>query len=120
MISYNDVFSQIEKLITLDSEATERMKFFCESAVATMNSRIKRNADASDRRLILAAAALAHYRYLQMLCDEESDLTSMKAGDVTVRRDADAAMKRARQFCEETLLDVRDLLVDASFIFTAI
>lgn len=120
MIVCDDVFSQIQKLMTLDSEESDRMKFFCESAVATMNSRIKRNADASDSRLILATAALAYYRYLQMLCDEESDLTSMRAGDVTVRRDADAAMNRAKQLCEETLSDISDMLSDTSFIFTVI
>lgn len=119
MISYDEVFSQLDKLIPLDSEESDRMKFFCESAVSTMNSRIKHNADASDKRLILATAALAYYRYLQMLHDEESDMVSMKAGDVTVRRNADAIVKKAKHLWEEALLDVGDLLDDTSFIFTA-
>lgn len=120
MISFDDVFAQTAELVSADEQTSETLRFFCEAAVATMNHRLKPDADASDRRLILATAALARFRYLQALCDDESDMISLKAGDVTVRKDSNAAMKRAEQFCRETLSDVRELLIDTAFIFAAI
>ena len=120
MISFDDVFAQTAELVSADEQSSEKLRFICEAAVATMNHRLKPDADASDRRLILATAALTRFRYLQALCDDESDMVSLKAGDVTVRKDSNAAMKRAEQFCRETLSDAGELLVDKAFVFAVI
>lgn len=120
MISFDDVFVQTAELVSAGSEPSEKLRFFCEAAVATMNCRLKPDADASDRRLILATAALARFRYLQSLCDDDADMVSLKAGDVTVRKDSNALIKRAEQLCRETLADAGELLLDTSFVFAAV
>lgn len=120
MLRFDDVFSQIEKLTELDDDGKNKMEAFCESAVATLNSRIRADADGKDIRLIMAAASLAYYRYLQASFSENDELISMKAGDVTVKCDYSVALKKMQALSEDLLRDAGELLSDTAFIFAAV
>lgn len=120
MLSFDDVFSQIEKLAELDSDEKNKMEPFCESAVATLNGRLREDADGKDIRLVMAAAALAYYRYLQSSFSEDDELVSMKAGDVTIKCDYSVALNRMQALSEGLLRDADELLSDTAFVFTVV
>lgn len=120
MLSFDDVYTQIEKLTEFDDDGKKKIESFCKSAVATVNSLLKPDADASDIRLIMAAASLAYYRYIQFSFDEDAEMTSLKVGDVTVKRDSSLLLKKARTLYEDAFADARSMLTDTAFVFSAV
>lgn len=120
MISYADVFSQVSRMAMPDSNTEDNMSYFCRSAIATISEKVKPDADTSDIRLVMAAAALAYCRYIQAANIEDAEITSMKAGDVTVSKNAGDTLAAAQKFADNAIMDAQELFTDTSFAFAVI
>lgn len=120
MIPYEKVLEQVCRMIEIDSDSVQSVAFVCQSAIATLSCRLKPEADVSDVRLVMAAATLALCRYMQAVSAEESDVTSMKAGDVTISKNSMLTLDSVKKLAESALEDARELFVDTAFAFRAI
>lgn len=120
MIPYEQVYDQFCRMAQIDEDSVRNASAFCESAIATLSCRLKTDADSSDIRLVMAAAALALCRYMQAVSTEESDVTSMKAGDVTISKNSALTLDSVKKLAESTLGDARELFIDTAFTFRAI
>lgn len=120
MIDYEKVYELVSKMASLDYISMHDITYYCQSAIAVISSKIKNDADVSDIRLIMAAATLAYCRYLQNTCLEDSDITNLKAGDVTVRKDSKAIISAAESMVEKAFADASELFEDNYFTFTSV
>lgn len=120
MIPYDKVYEQVSRMTETDYESMHNITYFCQYAIAVLNDRLKPGVDASDIRLIMAAAALAYCRYIQSEHVEESDIASMKAGDVTIAKSSGSVAEAAENLALSAISDISELLTDTSFTFTAV
>ena len=118
-----DAWAVLDRLRTLpvpqQAEASALITL-CRAAVDELQPRIRDDADPDDPRLLRAAAGIAC-----MLCacrsdGEESDVSYFKAGDVTIRREKEDALRVARELRDEGLRQALPLLRDDAFVFSAV
>lgn len=120
MLTADSVFEKLTQITDTDESEKAALFPFCESAAAVINGKIRTDADASDIRLIMAAAAIAYSRYLLIKNAEEGNITSIKAGDISVSKNGGDASGSIHSFARAALEDAKDLLTDSSFLFFAL
>ena len=106
-----------EKVCEISGCTDDALMPFCENAAAVINGKMRSDANASDIRLLTAAASVAYCDYLMVLNIAESDIGSIKAGDVSVTKNGSSAIAYAENLRKKALADVADLLIDSEFIF---
>lgn len=89
----------------------------CSAAAAELAVRMKPKADCNDIRLANAAAAAVNYRLCMKRMSSEEEVTSFKAGDVTVSISPSALIERAEKERSDALLAALPLLNDDEFVF---
>ena len=92
----------------------------CRSALERLRRSLKKTADPEDPRISRAAAADAYYDWTLRLLAQEENVTSFKAGDVTISRSASAAFETAERVRRDAYLAVLPLLEDPYFVFRSI
>ena len=95
----------------------EELMPMCSAAAAELAARVRPNADCADIRLINAAAASVNYRLCIKKMNTDENVTSFKAGDVTVSISPSALIDRAEKEKSEALLAALPLLNDDEFVF---
>ena len=87
---------------------------------AVINGKIRAGVDASDVRLLTAAAAVAYADYLCAGSMSTEDVSYFRAGDITVRKGTAAALEAAESFRKRALADASELLLAEGFDFRAV
>lgn len=95
----------------------EELMPLCSAAAAELEVRLREDADCFDIRLANAAAAAANYRLCVRRISSQQEITSFKAGDVTVSISPSAMIERAEKEKSEAMLAVLPLLKDEEFVF---
>ena len=117
MIDVNAVFEKVKQLYP---DATEAVVPFCETAAAVISGKIRSTADASDVRLLTAAASVALCDYLIFHNLSAGDVSYFKAGDITVRKGSADLPGAAVNFRDKALSDAASLLCDNDFDFRTV
>ena len=117
MLDGHKVYCRLVQMIECFEDEEHIYLPYCETAAAVINSKIRADADASDIRLVTAAAAMAYCRHLVTKSVSDGDIDSVKAGDITISANSEKAVKSAEQMMQSALLDAAQLLIDTQFIF---
>lgn len=120
MLDGQTVFRRLVQLIECFEDEENIYMPYCETAAAVMNSKMRADADASDIRLVTAAAASAYCRYIVAKSASDGDIGSIKAGDITVSGNGENAVKSAERMMYSAIADASPLLVDSQFSFGAV
>lgn len=114
MLTAQTVFERVSEIFT---DTDDSLLPFCEQAAAVVNSKMRAGVDASDIRLLTAAAAIALDAYSAVQNISDGDISSFKAGDVTVSKGNTSARNMAENFRKNALVQAADLLTDSHFVF---
>ncbi len=95
----------------------EELAPLCAAAAKELEAKIKEGIDCSDIRLINAGAAMVNYRLCLKRTSADEEVTSFKAGDVTVSISPSAVIERAEKEKSDALIEVLPLLRDDGFVF---
>lgn len=98
-------------------ESDDELFSLCEASAAELSAGMKETADPCDIRLVGAAAALANYRLCRRRSCSGQEITSFKAGDVSVSISGDDAVKLAEKSRDDALVKACPLLRDEGFYF---
>lgn len=120
MLDGQIVFRRLVQLIECFDDEENIYMPYCETAAAVMNAKIRTDADASDIRLVTAAAASAYCRYTVAKSASDGDIDSIKAGDITVSGNGENAVKAAERLMSSAITDAAPLLIDTQFSFGAV
>ena len=114
------VLSSLCEITQMDADERAAVLPLCRSALDALLPQCKADADPDDPRIARAAAADAYYKQTLRLLSKEQNVTSFKAGDVTVSQSASAALELAERVRKEAYLAVLPLLIDPYFIFECV
>lgn len=117
MLDSQTVFCRLVSMTECFEDDEVIMRPYCESAAAVINSGKKADADASDIRLVTAAAAIAYCRYLTAKNAADGDIGSIRAGDITISGNGVNAVDTAERMMNAAIQDALPLLVDTRFSF---
>lgn len=117
MLTAQTVFEKVSEIF---ADTDDSLLPFCEQAAAVINSKMRAGVDASDIRLLTAAAAIALDEYSAMQNVSDGDVSSFKAGDVTVSKGNASARDAAENFRKNALIQAADLLADSHFVFRTV
>lgn len=106
-----------EKVCEISGCTDDALMPFCENAAAVIDGKMRADVNASDIRLLTAAAAVAYSSYLLVQNIAESDIGTIKAGDISVTKNGSSAIAYAENFRKAALADAADLLTDSEFVF---
>ena len=95
----------------------EELTPLCAAAAKELEVRMRKDADCTDIRLINAGAAIVNYRLCVKKSATAEEVTSFKAGDVTINISPSAIIERAEKEKSEALMEVLPLLRDEGFVF---
>ncbi len=117
MLDSHTVFSRLISMIEFFEDDESIVGPYCESAAAVINGRKRADADASDIRLVTAAAAIAYCRYLTAKYAADGDVGSIRAGDITISGSIKNAVDTAERMMNSAVEDAIPLLKDTQFSF---
>ena len=117
MLDGNAVF---EKVCEIIGNVDDSIMPFCENAAAVISGKMRSDVNASDIRLLTAAASVAYSDYLLVQNVADDDIGSVKAGDITISRNGESVYAFAQNFREKALADAAELLIDCEFLFRAV
>lgn len=118
MIDEMNVLERLRELAEPD-ESEEKISAFCREACAFLGNRLRDGVSEADSRIITCAAMIAYGKYLSVSAAENGDISSMKAGDLSVSVSSSKAADDAKKLIETALADAADLLLDTEFMFGA-
>ncbi len=114
------VFSRLCQLIECSEDELTIYMPYCETAAAVISENIRTDADASDIRLVTAAATMAYNRYLVVKNASDCEIGSVRAGDITISSDGEKAAEASHQMMIAALIDAAPLLKDTGFMFRTV
>lgn len=120
MLAGKQVLERAKIIGDIEESEESALLPFCDAAAGFINGKTRADADASDVRLLIAAAAIALSRFLSVRNSAEGDISSFKAGDVTVSYSGNAQVQSAENLRKATLEDASDLLIDGGFAFQCV
>lgn len=111
---------QINSLFTLFSGETDLNKYhpLIDSAVAQVTAQLREGADASDTRLDYLCAAIANYRYSQIVC-VKNKIAFTYAGSADSKGNSQLEYDLAKGLMVEFYKAASDLLEDRDFVFSS-
>lgn len=112
-----NVLSRFRQLINVDVLEAEKVLPLCVVNLQRIQAQLRSDADPDDIRITEAAAALTYYDYAVRLSAETDDVTSFKAGDITVNRTTSSLTENAEKIKKSALLELVPLMKDTNFIF---
>ena len=87
----------------------------CVRALGFVKDRLRDDADESDPRIAVTAAALARYRLFFDMLESGERFSSYKAGDITIQRDLKAEVAAEKALRDEALTQAAPILRDGGF-----
>ncbi len=116
-MEFDMVFRKFTSMAELDGEQANRWKHLVYESMADISDIIIPDYDSRRyrRRVASAAAALAFYRYMKLLC-AKGEMSGIKAGDLTVN-ESKASLDNAYSIYCDALLDIGDLIMTDEMIF---
>lgn len=119
-----EVKDYLGELTDITAYGEDEILSLCRSCFKEIEAGLRPEADRTDIRITAAAAGLAFYKLALRKNDgEETEITSFKAGDVSIEQNSgekDKLLDRAEKFYEKKLLDIIPLCRDESFAFKTI
>ena len=120
-----EVKDYLGELTDITAYKEEEILPLCRSCVKEIESKLKPDADRRDYRVVAAAAGLAYYKLTlkKTFSDSESEITSFKAGDVSIEQDNksnEEVLAKAEAFYEKKMAEIIPLCKDDSFAFNQI
>lgn len=109
-----------EKVCEISGCTDDALMPFCENAAAVINGKMRADVSASDIRLLTAAASVAYSDYLLVQNIAESDIGTVKAGDVSISKNGSSAIAYAENLRKTALAAAAELLVDSEFCFRSV
>ncbi len=116
MIDSWKVLAALRTNYTVEGTDEELMPL-CSAAAAELEVRLKEDADRNDIRLINAAASSVNYRLCMKRMNTGEEVTSFKAGDVSISISPSALIEKAEKEKSEAMLSALPLLTDEEFVF---
>ncbi len=95
----------------------EELAPICTMVINELLPRVKSKEMHSDARLVTLAAAMVNYRLCNKRLGTSDNVTSFKAGDVTVSVSSSALLENAEKEKTDALLAALPLLKDDEFLF---
>ena len=120
MINVWSVSQLLEDVGLLSEEEVKRVIPFCMAACSKLSKRLKDVKFEDEPAVINACAGIALYNYSLLRSQSEDDITSFKAGDVTISKSPSATFENAIKFRDEALLNATEFLTDVDFVFQAV
>lgn len=114
------VLSALKQNYSPGDEDETALLAVCASASEEISVKMKDGADPGDIRLINAAAAVANYRLALRRSFSASQITSFKAGDVTVTKTPQASLDLALDEKNQAIMHAYPLLQDDGFLFVQV
>lgn len=120
-----EVKDYLGELTDISAYKEEEILPLCQSCLKEIEAKLKSTADKKDFRIVAAAAALANYKITlrQNAVDTEANITSFKAGDVSIEQDSkdkETLLAKAERFYEKKMLEITPLCQDTGFAFSQI
>lgn len=117
-MNYQQVFQRFIELANIDFEQAEKYKWLCTNSIEELQEMLADDVDetACCGRLSATAAAMAFYNYVE-IC-KESNITSFKAGDITV--EYSERKKFADEYLKQCMKGISKYLKDNSFFFRGV
>ena len=120
MLDGMTVFIRLTQIIDCFDDEQATYLPYCETAAAVISENMKTGADASDIRLVTAAATLAYNRYLTAKNATDCEIGSLRAGDITITSDSTKTTEAVHQMMTAALVDAAPLLRDTHFLFRTV
>lgn len=111
------VLNSLRQITFLDNEGAADALPLCNSAYEEVIAGLRDDADKADIRVLNAAAAIANYNLKIRKLSEDENITSFKAGDVSIGSNFTSVIGTADRIKTEKLLAVLPLMRDEEFIF---
>ncbi len=112
-----NVLARFRQFINLDDTEAEKLLPLCVVNLHRINAQLRDDVNTDDIRITEAAAALTYYDYTVRLSSETDDVTSFKAGDITVSKTTSSLTENAEKMKKDALLELAPLMKDTTFIF---
>lgn len=112
-----NVLARFRQFIEIDDTEAEKLLPLCVVNLHRVNSQLRSDADPDDVRIAHAAAALTYYDYTVRLSSQTDDITSFKAGDITVSKTTSSLTENAEKMKKSALLELMPLMKDTNFVF---
>lgn len=117
MTSQWNVLARFRQLIDIDDTEAEKVLPLCVVNLKRILAQLNDNVDPDDIRISEAAAALTYYDYTVRISAQTDEITSFKAGDITVSKTASSLTETAEKIKKDALLELVPLMKDTNFIF---
>ena len=112
-----NVLARFRQFINISDEEAEKILPLCVVNLRRIQAQLRSDADANDIRIQEAAACLTYYDYTVRLSSETDDVTSFKAGDITVSKTTSSLTENAEKMKKDALLELTPLMKDTQFVF---
>lgn len=116
------VLSRFALIADLDPTDLEPWRVICQDSISDIEIKLKEELVPSledTRRLEVAAAALAFYRYVLYRASKiGTDIFS--AGDIQIKSDVKTSVQTAYSVWRDTRNSITDLLIDSDFVFESV
>lgn len=112
-----NVLARFRQLVDIDDTEADKLLPLCVVNLHRISSQLREDADPDDVRIAQAAAALVYYDYAVRLSFETDNVTSFKAGDITVSKTTTSLTENAEKMKKDALLELVPLMKDTNFIF---
>lgn len=119
-MEYDAVLNRFILLTDIDSIEAADLSYVINDAMEEISEMLLPDSETeeSSRRITAAAAALAAYRFREIVT-ARGDCDGFKAGDVTISS-GERSLAAARRIFEESLSRISDLVQDDYFIFRGV
>ncbi len=117
-MNYQQVFQRFMELTHFTEDEAEKYRWLCNNAVDELNEMLVKGIDkkACSGRLSATAAAIAFYKY--SVIAEGSNVTSVKAGDVTLN--CTPLRQFAGDYLNQSLKSISRYIKDRNFVFRGV
>ena len=118
-----EVMDSLSHLTTWDESEKDNILALCKASLKEIEAMLKADADRSDIRIAVAAAANAYYKMSIRLSfsAQDSEITNFKAGDVSITQGSannyKQQLERAEKLCAQALNNIVPLCQDNGFAF---
>ena len=112
--------SIFEKVCEISGCSDTALMSFCEKTAAVINEKLRTDVDESDVRLLTSAAMIAYGDYLVIQNMSELDVESIKAGDISVRKNSDTVIVYAENLRKKAFAEIAGFLTDDDFYFRSV
>ena len=119
MTDFGSVYSLFKERYG-DVASENDVKAFCFTAMREVDTLLKDGVDSRDPRVLGACAALANYRLRLRAFYTDDEVSSFRAGDVTVSYTPEALAEAAKAEYKEAFGSITPLMKDTDFSFRTV